>query len=91
MSKIGTFREYLTEAKIEKEINEKLEVDAILNESNPKTFEEALNAVKKFNEDMYDKYKKALLTDKDPAGAAQARAFEINLKLINGFLKMNLK
>ena len=26
MSKIGTFREYLAEAKIEKEVNEKLEV-----------------------------------------------------------------
>ena len=26
MSKIGTFREYLAEAKVEKEINEKLEV-----------------------------------------------------------------
>ena len=26
MSKIGTFREYLSEAKVEKEINEKLEV-----------------------------------------------------------------
>lgn len=46
------FREYLAEAKL----NEK-EIDSVLNERNPKTFEEALIAVKKFNEDMYDTYK----------------------------------